>query len=110
PTPAFHEGHFYVLSDVRSALSKVRARDGEILWTTRLSRNYLWRASPTVADGRVWCMNHNGEVVVLGVEEGKILHRAPMGEEDDDRIRSTIAVAHGAVFIRTNTKLFCVGG
>ena len=27
--PAFAEGFFYVLSDVRSALSKVRAKDGE---------------------------------------------------------------------------------
>jgi hypothetical protein len=41
---------------------------------------------------------------------GKILHRAEMGEEDDDRIRSSIVVAHDRLFIRTNSTLYCIGG
>ena len=31
-----------------------------------------------------------------------------MAGEDDDQIRSTVAVAHGALFVRTNDKLFCL--
>lgn len=108
PTPAYHDRHFYVLSDVRSALSKVEAETGEIVWTTPLPREFLWRASPTVADGKVYLMNHGGEVFVVAAEDGGILHRAAMGEEDDDRTRSSIVVAHGCLFIRTNHKLFCV--
>jgi outer membrane protein assembly factor BamB len=110
PTPAYDEGHFYVLSDVRSALSKVKAKDGEVVWTTAMPHEHLWRASPTVADGKVWCINHAGLVVIVDQQSGEIVARIAMGEEDDDAIRSTIVVAHGDLFIRTNTTLFCIGG
>jgi len=109
PTPAYHDGHFYVLSDVQHAISKVAAKDGEVLWTTDLSRDYLWRASPTVADGRVWFMNHNGQAVVVDAESGAIVHEAQMGGGDDDLIRASVAVAHGCAFFRTNDALYCIG-
>jgi outer membrane protein assembly factor BamB len=110
PTPAFYRGHLYVLSDVEPALSKVDPKDGTVLWTTPMPREHLWRASPTAADGRIWCINHNGLVVVVDAADGRIRHRAPMGEADDDSICSSIVVAHGCLLIRTNRKLFCVGG
>lgn len=109
PTPAYHDGSFYVLSDVRSAISKVRATDGEVAWTTALPKDHLWRASPTVADGRIWCIDHNGLVIVLDAATGKIAHQVAMGTEDDGHIRASIVVAHGDVLIRTNERLFCVG-
>ncbi|MEM7200909.1 MAG: PQQ-binding-like beta-propeller repeat protein [Planctomycetota bacterium] len=110
PTPAFADGHFYVLSDVHHALSKVTAGDGTVAWTTELSGDALWRASPTVADGKVWCINHHGEVVVVAAADGSILHQAAMAGPDDDQIRSSIVIAHGDVYIRTNDALFCIGG
>ncbi len=108
PTPAFADGHFYVLSDVRSALSKVQAKDGEVVWTTPMSKEHLWRSSPTVADGRVWCMNHNGVVAVIDAATGKIVHQIAMAGADDDLIRASIVVAHNQLLIRTNDTLFCV--
>lgn len=108
PTPSFEDGHFYVLSDVRHALTKVNAKNGEAVWSTALPRDYLWRASPTVADGKVYCMNHNGQVVIVDAGSGKIMHTAQMGNEEDDQIRASIVVAHGSLFIRTNDRLFCV--
>lgn len=108
PTPAYEDGHFYVLSDVRSALSKVRAKDGEVIWTTPMSKEHLWRSSPTLADGRVWCMNHNGVVAVVDQATGKITHQVAMAGEDDDLIRASIVVAHNQVLIRTNDKLWCI--
>tara|TARA_R110002072_G_scaffold4174_4_gene29483 strand:+ start:1463 stop:2890 length:1428 start_codon:yes stop_codon:yes gene_type:complete len=108
PTPAFADGHFYVLSDVQSALSKVRAKDGEVVWTTKMSKEHLWRGSPTVADGHVWCINHNGVVAVVRMADGKIVHQVAMAGEDDDLIRASIVVAHNEVLIRTNDTLFCV--
>jgi outer membrane protein assembly factor BamB len=110
PTPAYDGTHLYVLSDQRSALSKLDPGDGKILWTTGLSRDFLWRASPTVADGKVFCMNHNGEVVVVDAGSGKALHHAFMAGDDDDQIRASVVVAHDNLFIRTNTTLFCIGG
>ncbi|MDX1565597.1 MAG: PQQ-binding-like beta-propeller repeat protein [Phycisphaeraceae bacterium] len=109
PTPAFSRGKFYVLSDVGSAISQVDPASGKIDWTTRLSRNYKWRSSPTVADGKIYLMNHHGEVVIVNQADGKILQSVLMGGKDADLIRSTIAVAGKNLFIRTNIKLFCVG-
>lgn len=108
PTPAFEGGAFYVLSDVRAALSKVDARTGKVQWTTNLPKEHLWRGSPTVADGKVYCMNHNGLVVVADCDTGEIAHQVAMGDEDDDHTRSTIVAAHGALFIRTNSTLYCL--
>jgi outer membrane protein assembly factor BamB len=108
PTPAFDDGAFYVLSDVHHALSKVDAHSGELRWTTPLSREKLWRGSPTVADGKVWCMDHGGLVVVVDAADGDILHQVAMAGDDDDMIRSSIAVAHDALFIRTNDRLYCL--
>lgn len=107
PTPAYHDGAFFVLNDNRASLSRVRATDGKIEWTTALTPDYRWRASPTVADGKVWCLDHNGNVVVLDAGTGDLLHLAPLGEEEDDQIRSSIVAAHGAIFVRTNDKLWC---
>ena len=67
------------------------------------------RCSPTAADGKIYLQNHGGEVYVLESKRGKILHRTEMGEARDDQIRSSIAIAGNQLFIRTNTKLYCVG-
>lgn len=109
PTPLFYGGKFYVLSDVREALSRVDPASGEVEWSVPMPGRPRWRSSPTGADGRIWCMNHAGDVVVLDAEDGGIVHTAAMGDEGDDGIRSTIAVAHGNLFIRTHTTLYCIG-
>ncbi len=109
PSPAFHGGHFYVLSDVRSALSKVEAKTGEVVWTAKLPRDYPWRASPTVADGNVFCINHNGAVAVVDMKSGTIVHEALMAGMDADQIRSSVVVAHDSLFIRTDAKLYRIG-
>lgn len=108
PTPAFDGQHFYIVNDSRGSVSKVSPKDGLVAWTTNLSRDFKWRSSPTVADGKVFVMNHNGEVVVLDSASGKALHHAFMGDEDDDQTRSSVVVAHNQLFIRTNTSLFCI--
>ena len=53
-------------------------------------------------------MIEDGEVHVLDAKTGKLLATNPMAEGENE-IRSTIAAAHGALFIRTNTRLYCVG-
>jgi hypothetical protein len=32
-----------------------------------------------------------------------------MGDEGDDQLRSSIAISHGELFIRTGHNLYCVG-
>lgn len=109
PTPLYYMDHFYVLSDLKKTLGKVDPKTGKPLWTVKMPGRYKWRASPTGADGKIWNINHHGDVVVHDAANGKQLAVIPMGHEDDDNIRSSIAVAYDQLFIRTNGKLWCVG-
>ena len=107
-TPLVMDDAFFVLFD-RGKLSRVAASDGQVQWTIDMPGKALWRASPTGADGKIYCMNHAGLVVVVDPADGKLLHEVEMGEPDDDHTRSTIAVAQDRLYIRTNSRLFCVG-
>ena len=109
PTPLFYDGDFFVLSDLREALTRVDAASGEKKWSIDLPGDHRWRASPTGADGRVWLMDHGGNVVVVDAASGEIVHRVAMGEDDDDGIRATISVAYDSLFVRTHTTLFRIG-
>lgn len=109
PTPLFYRGKFYVLSDKKKSISRVNPADGKVEWTTKMPGRYLWRASPTGADGKIWCINHGGQVVILNPSDGKIINSVAMGAEGADRIRSSIVVANDHLYIRTNSKLYCVG-
>jgi outer membrane protein assembly factor BamB len=57
-------------------------------------------ASPTGADDKLYLMNLNGDVFVVDAATGKLLGENQMDEEGSE-IRSSIAVAHGNLFIRT---------
>ncbi len=109
PTPLYYQDKFFVLSDVRGALSRVDPKTGAVEWTTDMPGRSPWRASPTGADGKVWCINHEGRLVVVDAKSGAILHEAELGEEDADHIRSTVVVAHNRIFVRTNASLYCFG-
>ena len=55
-------------------------------------------------------MNFRGDVFVVEAgEQFKLLHKTAMGDEGDNKLRSSIAIAHGCLFIRTGSKLYCVG-
>ena len=109
PTPAYAYDDFFILSDVRGALSRVAPKTGEIKWLLELPGRSKFEASPLVADGKVYIMNFAAEVVVVDADKGTIMATIPMGDRGDNMTRSMITAAHGNLFIRTNNKLFCVG-
>ena len=108
PTPLFYRGKFYILSDLRKNLSAVNTKSGKAIWTTTLPGKYKWRSSPTAGDGKIYTMNHNGMVLVISSDTGKILHQAEMGGTYDDNTRSSIAIAGSNLYIRTNKNLYCI--
>ncbi len=108
PTPLFYEGKFYVLSDVKKAITCVEPSTGEPIWSTKIPGIPMCWGSPTGADGKLYFMNLHGEVFVFSAKDGTLLSQNPMATEESE-IRSTIAVAHNNLFIRTNTRLYCVG-
>lgn len=109
PTPLFYDGDFFVLSDVRKGLSRVEPKTGKIKWTIDTPGRKKFEASPAGADGKIYIMNFAGEVTVVDAAKGEILRTIPMADEGEDSIRSSIAIAQGQLFIRTNKRLYCVG-
>ncbi|MED5282046.1 MAG: PQQ-binding-like beta-propeller repeat protein [Verrucomicrobiota bacterium] len=108
PTPLYYRDKFFVLSDLRKVLSRVNPKNGKLEWSLDLPGKYKWRSSPTGGDGKIYMMNHNGEVLVVSSESGKILTHAKMGDSYDDNTRSSVALAGNNLFIRTNKILYCI--
>jgi len=108
PTPLFYRGRFFVLSE-SGVLSRVEPATGKVEWSTELPEREPWEASPTGADGRVWCVSHTGLVTGVDAESGAIRVLGAMGEEDEGPTRSSLAAAHGALFLRTSGRLLCIG-
>jgi len=108
PTPAFYDGDFFVLSDVRKSLSRVEPKSGKVKWTVRTPGRDKYEASPLVADGKVYALNFAGAVAVFDTENGKLLSENEMGNQERHPVRSSVIAAHGQIFVRTNNALYCI--
>ena len=105
--PLYYQDRLYVLDDDRRIMTCLEPKTGAPKWQIELEGKHVFRASPLAADGRIYLMNEGGEVVVLAAgDPPKILHRVAMG--DQEFCRSSIAAAHGRLYIRTADKLYCV--
>ncbi|MHC4625867.1 MAG: outer membrane protein assembly factor BamB family protein [Planctomycetota bacterium] len=110
PTPAYYDGDFFVLSDLRKALSRVEPQTGEVKWTISTPGRAKYEASPLAADGKIYLIDHSGEVAIVDADDGAILKRIEMDKPSGlTAVRASIVAAHGQIFIRTTQRLFCVG-
>ncbi len=112
PTPLFFDGRFYILNGTKRRLFCVNPADGKVIWSGDLGGKSVFQASPTAGDGKLYIMNFDADVSVVqtGGSEFKVLHQANFRDEDDDtRHRSSIAISQGNLFIRTGTRLYCIG-
>ena len=101
-SPVVHAGRAYTVKPP-GILVCGDAADGRVLWQLRL-RGPIW-ATPVLADGRLYCVNHHGlvQVVQLG-RQGKLLGTSQI----DPNILASPAVANGAIYFRSNTHLWKV--
>jgi outer membrane protein assembly factor BamB len=107
-TPLYYKGLLYVLDGDKRVITCLDPKTGKEKWQGRMESKSVWRASPTGADGRIYCISEGGDAVVLALgEEFKELGRIPMGEGP---VHSSIAVSGGRLFIRTAKALYCVSG
>jgi outer membrane protein assembly factor BamB len=108
-TPLFYQGRFYVLNGERKILARVDPATGEPDWIGKLESRPKIESSPTGADGKIYFQDFRGTVFVVEAgKQFKLLRTIPMGDDGEDRVRSTIAVAQGNLFIRTGSKLYCI--
>jgi outer membrane protein assembly factor BamB len=110
PTPLFYEGRFYVLNGNKRKLISLDPVTGKVFWSGDLKGRAKFEASPTGADGKIYSMNHAGEVFVVqaGGDEFKLLNTAAMAEGENS-LRPCVVPSQGQLFIRTTKSLFCVG-
>ena len=106
-TPLVYQKRLFVLDGDRQMMTCLDLQTGRKIWQGNLEVREIFRGSPTGADGKIYCLSENGTVVVLDAgNEFKVLSTIHMGEAP---VRSSIAVAHGELFIRTAQNLYCVG-
>ncbi|MGH7971406.1 MAG: PQQ-binding-like beta-propeller repeat protein, partial [Limisphaerales bacterium] len=106
-TPLYYQDKLFVFDGDRQVLTCLEPKTGEKKWQGKLSVHEIFRASPTGADDKIYCVSENGTVVVLGAgDEFKVLSTIEMG---DGPVRASIAAAHGQLFLRTAKNLYCIG-
>jgi outer membrane protein assembly factor BamB len=81
------------------------AETGEQVWKNRVGGSYY--ASPVWVDGRLYCTDRMGNVTVIAAgREFKLIAKVPL----DEASFATPAIANGVMYLRTETRLFSLGG
>jgi outer membrane protein assembly factor BamB len=103
-TPVAYGDWVFFCSD-RGFVSCARAADGAVQWSQRVTSGFS--SSPVVVDGKLYCLDEDGDVWVLAAEGAyRALGHMALGEPS----RATPAVAGGRLYLRTESRLFCLGG
>ncbi|MBM4026599.1 MAG: hypothetical protein FJ280_14540, partial [Planctomycetes bacterium] len=110
PTPAYYDGDFFVLNDLRRSLARVEPGTGRVKWMMQPPGRAKYEASPLAADGKIYLINHAGEAAVIDAATGEVRHEVTMDEPGrNEVVRASIAAAHGRLFLRTTRHLYCIG-
>ena len=107
-SPLVYRGSVYILAgDLRKkVITCLDPKTGKVKWQEKFKGKGPWRASPTGADGKIYCISEGGDYVVLAAgDEFKELYRSSLG---DRKCRSTIVAANGKLLIRTGKELLCL--
>jgi outer membrane protein assembly factor BamB len=109
--PLFYKDKLFVLNGDKKTLYRVDPASGKIEASLNLGGNDVFRASPTAADGKIFCMNEAGEVWVISPAGDKltVANKTDLGAGGQLASRSSVALADGEVFVRTGEKLYCIG-
>ena len=104
PTPLVYHDRLFLWAD-NGILTCAAAATGEKLWQGRVGGNY--HGSPVCVGGRLYCIDLDGEVVVVDAlaDELRVLARHELSEE----CSSTPAVSGGVMYLRTRSRLFSLG-
>jgi outer membrane protein assembly factor BamB len=110
PSPVYYKGRLYGCGGV--AVKCLDGRDGELLWQQRAPGPFA--GSPVIGDGKLYLVNEGGVTTVLSLaDKGKVLARNKLYEaasvSERDHILATPAIAGGAIYLRSDRKLFCIG-
>lgn len=105
-TPLFYQGKLFNLDGDRQMMVCMDPATGKVIWQKPMGNREIYRASPTGADGKLYCLSENATAVVMSAADGKILSTFNM---DEGQCHATIAAAQGCLFVRTAQNLYCIG-
>lgn len=114
PTPAVADGRVFVCRDTgqnRGVVDCLDLATGNVLWTGQLPKHALtYRASPVVADGRLYLTRQDATVFVVDAraDEFRLLATNSLGPQL--HMVATPAFSDGMILLRTDNRLYCVGG
>lgn len=104
PTVVYNDGMIFMTCETGD-VSCISATTGEYLWRERVRGKFL--ASPIWVDGRLFCVDRRGVVIVLSASD--TFEELARNILPDDSF-ATPAVAHGAIYFRTASQLISIGG
>jgi outer membrane protein assembly factor BamB len=111
-TPLFYQDKLFMLDGDRQMMVCLEPKSGRTEWQQPLGVHHIFRASPTGADGKIFCLSEHATAVVLSAADGKVLSTIDMsegGQTDEGLSHATIAAAQGCLFLRTPGRLYCIG-
>jgi len=106
PTPLIYKGKLFVLDGDKQMMTCMDPKSGAVAWKQSLGTREIFRASPTGADGKIYCLSEDATAVVMSAVDGKILSTIKM---DEGQTHATIVASHGCLFVRAAQHLYCIG-
>ena len=112
PTPTIANGRIYVLRDVKTARGTVDCLDlqtGRTIWSGQLEKHRMtFRASPVLADGKLYVTRQDGTVFVLDAvgEKFKVLATNKIAQE---HTIATPVFVDGKILLRTQDHIYLIG-
>lgn len=104
-SPVLCGGHLYLFERRSGMVHAIDAETGKVAYQKRIPGARAFWSSPWVSDDKVFCVDTSGVTYVLaGGPEFRLLST----NEIDEQTWSSPAIADGAVFFRTASRLFCI--
>jgi outer membrane protein assembly factor BamB len=101
-TPLIVGNHMFLWAD-KGVVYCLDFTTGEQIWKHRITGNFS--GSPVYVDGKMYCINEAGDLVVMAAtDKAEPLGSTPLEEYS----QATPAVANGRMFLRTQSHLICV--
>lgn len=107
-SPLVHRGRVYVLYD-KGFFAAFDLKTGRELYKVRFPEGSVptFSSSPWAHGERVFCLSEQGETFVIEAGDAFRVARTNL---IDEMSLATPALAHGSLFLRTETKLYRIGG
>lgn len=107
PSAAVQDGKIFIATGTKGNLACFEVKTGQKLWEGDLETSGRVWGSPTLADGKAYCLDDEGQVTIASVTDGfKVLSHVSFPSKI---VKSTIAIANGQLFVRTTENLYCIG-